>query len=291
MSTENTADDELDPAKLEKILGGVRIPPQPKLLLELKEETSKATPNINKICTLISKDVSLSAGVLKTINSPFYGLSRKCESIQRATVILGMRNVSNLVRALSLQGTFNAKKVSLERFWDTAADVANICVAIASRLQMENPDEYYSVGLFHDCGIAVLAQKFDNYKDVLKAGNALVDQPITHAEDLAYDTNHTVVGYYLGKSWNLSDVICKVIQMHHDIENMFPETEPVSGSNQMMAILKAAGNISHNNRRLSDDHEWLRIREQVLHHLTLDETEYNDMRDDIAEMLQKAAAA
>lgn len=290
MSTNETAGDEIDAAKLEKILSGVRIPPQPKLLLELKEEAAKPNPSINKICGLISKDVSLSAAVLKTINSPFYGLSRKCESIQRATVILGLRNVSNLVRALSLQGSFASKKVSLERFWDTAADVANICVAIANRLKMENPDDYYALGLFHDCGIAVMAQKFNDYKDTLKTGNALVDRPITDAEDQAYNTNHAVVGYYLAKSWNLSEVICQVIHTHHDFERMFPETETVAGSNHMMAILKAAGNISHTSRRLSDDHEWIRIQAQVLQHLSLDETEYNDMREDIGELLQATAA-
>lgn len=284
-----TTTDTLDDAKLEKILSGVRIPPQPNLLLELQEEQKKPAPNINKLCSIITKDVALSASVLKTVNSPFYGLPRKIDSVQRAVMLLGLKNVLNLVRAFCLRNVMADKTVSLERFWETATDVANICMAVGNRFLIKNADELYSLGLFHDCGIAVLAQKFPDYKQILKTGNGLIGKPITDAEDDAYQTNHAVVGYYMAKSWNLSPNICDVVQRHHDVEKMFSNDDADNEKNQLMAVLKMAGNISHSFRRLAEDHEWDAIQVQVLTKLAITNEEYVDLKEDIFEMLHANA--
>jgi c-di-GMP phosphodiesterase len=59
---------------------------------------------IEEIERLLSQDVSLSYRVLKCINSSFYNLPRKVDSIRQAVVILGLDNLRQLCTLVSLQG-------------------------------------------------------------------------------------------------------------------------------------------------------------------------------------------
>lgn len=280
----------LDEEKISKVLAGVQIPPQPGILLEIAEEQNKTSPDLKRICAQIAKDVGLSAAVLKTVNSPFYGLPRKIDSVQRAAFLLGLGNVSNLVRSAVLRSTLSAKGVALDRFWDTAAEVADASTWLAGRLSLDNSDEFHTLGLFHDCGIAILAQKYSDYKDTLKEMNASADFPITRIEDDRYSTNHAVVGFYMAKSWNLSTELCDVILRHHDVAGLFLDGAEFVKQNHFMAVLKLAGHFAHHYRRLSDDEEWLEVKSSVLANLDLTEQEFSDLRDDFAEVMAASAS-
>jgi len=276
---------EIDRAQMDKLLAGVQIPPQPTLLMQIEEECNKPAPDLKKVSTIITHDVGLAAAVLKTVNSPFYGLTRKIDSIQRATALLGLSNILNLVRSALMRNMFSGDGVTLERFWDTANDVANASMFLANRFGLPNPDEYYTLGLFHDCGIAVLAQKHADYKQTLKTANADLTRPPTALEDERYSTNHAVVGYYMARSWHLPAHLTNVIQRHHDYDNMFTNDTGREHESQMMAILKLAGHCSHTQRRLSEDPEWDLIGGAVLKQLGLEPLEYEDLKEDVVTAL------
>lgn len=78
---------------------------------------------MRKIAQLIGKDIALSAAMLKLVNSPFFGLSRKIDSPQQAVAILGLGNVTGIVTGLSLKSSLGGG-LNLERFWDSADRVA-----------------------------------------------------------------------------------------------------------------------------------------------------------------------
>lgn len=276
----------LDAAHLEKILNGVRIPPQPRILMELSSEASKPEPDPQVFARLVSKDVGLSAAVLKTINSPFYGLSRRVDSVQQATMMLGLTTLKNLLTGMILKDTLSGKSLSLERFWESASDIANISMRLAKRFYMPNPDECYTLGLFHDCGIPIMAQKFPNYKDVLIKGNGEFETSLTEVEDYHYFTNHAVIGYYTSKSWNVTDTIAHIVRDHHQLDSLFLPGPENMVRNQMMAILKMAGNLSHTFRRANSDYEWERIGNEVLSVLGVSEEEHEEIRIDIHDTLK-----
>lgn len=275
--------------ELEKILKGVKIPPQPQVLVELDNEQSKKSPNLNRISELISRDVGLSAAVLKTINSPFYGMPNKIDSVRRSVFLLGSTTVINLVRGAVLRSAFDGDGVLLERFWETAADVANISMYLAQHFSFANPEENYTLGLFHDCGIAVMTKQYRDYKDVLKTANNGLMRNVTEVEDNHYKTNHAVLGYYLCKSWHLSETLCQVVLEHHDLDNLIAAGVENISRNETMAVLKMSNNISHTYRRLSEDHEWEVIRGQVLEQLALGANDYEGLKDDIHDMMRNIA--
>ena len=64
-------------------LEGVIIPPKPQILIDLQSASS----NTARVIELIEKDPGISASVLKTINSPLFGVHTKITSIQKAVLL------------------------------------------------------------------------------------------------------------------------------------------------------------------------------------------------------------
>ncbi len=76
--------------ELERSIKSIGIPSRPGILLELEKEIKKDDPDFRKIEQLVVSDVGLSAMLLKTINSPAYGMRNKASTINQAISILGL---------------------------------------------------------------------------------------------------------------------------------------------------------------------------------------------------------
>jgi len=282
----------LSTTEAQKTLQGVKIPSQPKILLHIRKEQAKPHPDMQVIADLICKDVGLSAAVLKTINSPFYGMRRRIDSIQQAAVLLGIKNVSSLVTSSVLRSTINDKAcISLERFWDSATDIANISLMLAKHFYLPYPDDSYTLGLFHDCGIALMAQKFPDYVEALAEGNSSADRTLTEVEDECYNTSHAVVGYYTCKSWHLPETISTIVRDHHNLDQLFLATSDSVVRDQMLAILKMAGYFCRSFQSLQRDLEWDRIHDDVLQVLVLDEDQFDEIEQYAHEALEQKGQA
>ncbi len=74
----------IDMKAVENALAGFTIPPQPEVLLRIKQEIELEDPNINTIATLINMDIGIAGFTLKVVNSAYFGLRRKISSIEHA---------------------------------------------------------------------------------------------------------------------------------------------------------------------------------------------------------------
>jgi HD-like signal output (HDOD) protein len=206
------------------VLQGISVPPQPQIMVDLQMEQVMPNPDLRAIAKLISQDPGLSGALLKLVNSPFFGLTNRIASIQQAVNLLGCNTVINLINAQSIRGELTDEViVNLNRFWDTAQDVAMTCLTLAKRIGYRSPDEAYTLGLFHNCGIPLMLKRFPNYMDVLEQayGNANEQHRVVDTENDLLNTNHAVVGYYTAKSWNLPLHLCEVIASHHNALAIF----------------------------------------------------------------------
>lgn len=262
------------------------LPSQPELLLALQNEMRKGDANIVKIGQIISEDVAISAAVLKTINSSFFGMKVGISSIQHAVSLIGVTATTNIVTAFALEQSMRSFTVILPRYWDTAKNTANLCAYVANRLKLHEPSEPYMLGLFHDIGIPLMASRFPDYLDVLRDANAQEDGRITQVEDAAYSTNHAVMGYYLCREWGLSESIRQVISMHHDCA---PILSPSSSLDEDTAILMAILKLSEWGddvyRTGQSGADWQRHGEAVLDYLGLSEEDSLDLLENMKEVL------
>ncbi len=282
---------ELSAEQIQQALQGISVPPQPQIMVDLQMEQYMPDPDLEVIARLISQDPGLSGALLKIVNSSYFGLSNKIASIQRAVNLLGSRSIINLINALSIKGEMSDDTiVTLNRFWDTAQDVAMTCLTLAKRTGSQAVDEAYALGLFHDCGVPLMLKRFPNYMAVLEEAysNAGPDCRVVDTENNAFNTNHAVVGYYTAKSWRLPEHVTDAIANHHNALAVFSdESSRNSQLKNLLAILKMAEHICSSYRVLGNqtvDHEWNAIGHLVLDYVGLSDYDFESMKLSIREL-------
>ena len=282
---------ELSAEQIQQALQGISVPPQPQIMVDLQMEQYMPDPDLEVIARLISQDPGLSGALLKIVNSAHYGLSNKIASIQRAVNLLGSRSVINLINALSIRGEMSDETiVTLNRFWDTAQDVAMTSLTVAKRTGSQAVDEAYALGLFHDCGVPLMLKRFPNYMSVLEEAyaNAGPDCRVVDTENNAFNTNHAVVGYYTAKSWRLPEHVTDAIANHHNALAIFSdESSRNAPLKNLLAILKMAEHICESYRVLGNqsvDHEWNAVGPLVLDYVGLSDYDFESMKLSIREL-------
>lgn len=282
---------ELTSEQIQQILQGISVPPQPQIMVDLQMEQFMPDPDLRAIAKLISQDPGLSGALLKIVNSPYFGLANRIASIQQAVNLLGCNTVINLINAQSIKGELTDEAILiLNRFWDSAQDVAMTCLTLAKRIGYHSPDEAYSLGLFHNCGIPLMLKRFPDYMQVLEEAyaNATEQCRVVDTENQLLSTNHAVVGYFTARSWRLPEHLCQVIANHHNAFSIFcDESQRDAQLKTLLAILKMAEHICETYRVLGGqgvDLEWQAIEQLVLEYVGLSEYDFENLHESIRDL-------
>ena len=265
------------------------IPPRPQAMLVLMEEMARDEPDLGRVTKAIQADPGLAGGMLKVVNSPAFGLAKKATTISQAVSFLGLRNIASISSGLALRhAAADPSNRAMERFWDTAENVALICAELARRLRGISPDEAYTFGLFHDCGIPLIMRRFPKYHETLARANLGQGNSFDKVEVAEVGTHHGAVGYFVARSWHLTDHLSKAILWHHDLEVFDDESSASDTVRNYVGIIHLAEHIHHLRMRSVDDAEWERFGERVLAHFALSNEDYLNLVDGMQDLLSEA---
>jgi HD-like signal output (HDOD) protein len=199
-----------------QLIKDIGIPPCPAVLLDFLAETRKEEPDLRRLSHLINKDVALSAAVLKTINSPFYGLAKKASTVHEALTVLGLRQAGQLVSGLMLRQAFaTSKSPAMGEFWDSSSKIALVTGYLARELGVSKLDEAHTFALFRDCGMPVLLIRFPEYEQLLAMTRTENERRRTEIERSRYGFDHASVGATLAQSWHLPPDMWLAIKAHN----------------------------------------------------------------------------
>ena len=261
------------------LVEGVKLPPQPKVIMAINREIQKDDPSFARISELISHDAALSAKVLKVVNSPYFSGGRNITSINTALSRLGLNNFFCVVLSSCLKDAMGVDEVT-ERLWDHTLLVAKLCEEIARKCRDVSLEQAYIAGLFHDASIPLLMQKHKSFIEVLEMTVARGGE-IDLFEEQNFSTNHALISYLLARSWGLPEAVVNAIRFHHtfDLEAFTDE-----GSKTLGAILMLADHFSRvvaeeNRETHYSDRAWDRVSPQVLAVLGLYEDDMADLQD------------
>lgn len=277
----------IDEARLAETLKGVSIPSRPAILDEVLTELRKPQANGKRIAQLIGQDVGLAAMVVKSANTPLFGNARQIASVADAIKLLGFTAVSNLVCEGLLRSAIATRDASLERFWDSSVHTAAVSAELAGRLGGTSRDTAYTFGLFRDCGIPLLVQRFAEYKQVLGRANACTEGIFTAVEDAALMTNHAVVGYFLARSWGLTDTVSHAILTHHEYDILHDPASLSAESRTLIALNVIAERVVSQHLRVREDAEWPKAVASVAAFFGLAEADLDDLTDDLIYQLDE----
>jgi HD-like signal output (HDOD) protein len=271
----------------EQIVKDIGIPPCPMILTKLMQEMRSDDPDFAKLGKLIGGDVSLAASMLKTVNSPFYGLSRKATSVQQAIALLGLRHVAELVSGLLLRQAFPGGTSELmDEFWEASTGIAQISALLVRHFKHVDRDGLQTFGLFRDCGMLAMMQKFENYEPVFAGARPREDASVTASEDLRHAINHAWVGYQMAKTWLLPDEVCLAVLRHHDYTELQTNGTgiPIS-SLQHIALTLAAESIFVKQERGETSAEWALGSAFALHQMGMTQADLDEIAGTITSEL------
>ena len=268
----------VDQSVLDDIGKGFSVPAQPKLLLSLLKLMAEPSPDTNAIADCISKDIAVSAAILKTVNSPLYGLSRTVTDIKMSVNYIGIYGVVMLVTGSLLKKSFDPKNCSidLELFWTMTSELSNIAVAIGKQFKRNIAmDKLSSLGLFHACGIPVMAMKYDDYQDTVDQALVTSELSLIELEEKNYNANHATIGYYVASSWRLPKDVCQIILQHHERDYL----DKLNGSQEqdLFAVLKLAEHIASIKYLDCPSPDWPYLETAALSILAIEKDELDDI--------------
>jgi HD-like signal output (HDOD) protein len=267
---------------------GVEIPPIPQTIFDLRAEISKEEPDMDKIAELVSTEIVLSGIVMKTVNSPLFGLASKVTSIKHAMMVMGIKRFNDLVLASALKKAIGGEDDDprMHQFWAESSAVGHCASRIASLVEDADREEAYMAGLFQACGSLFLAKKFPDYSDTMLPRAFISPFSVISEENKVYGTNHATVSFLMAKHWQLPVSTCLSIYHHH--------TQPLSKLNDdkvraFAAILALSTMIVEwvCFAKHEETAERVAYREQAISELYISEAEVEEIQLDITDMLLK----
>ena len=276
----------------EELRKGIMSPARPSILVDVLNEQSKAEVDLQRIADLISKDVAISAGVLRVVNSSYFALPRKISSIDHAVRLMGVRSVTNIVTALMLHTAFADNKGKfMDEFWSSSGNLAAATSLAASLSRHVAKEEGYALGLFANCGVPLMLKKFASYPAVYDRAALVEDATVTSVEDEELGTDHTLVGYIMGRSWELPENVCQCILRHHDTTDYFDGEEDLGDITPHLAVLHVGHYLHRSTEDLPESVEWSQIGGSVCNYLGISNRDLEALKDEAAAAIETGGTA
>jgi HD-like signal output (HDOD) protein len=218
------------------------LPVSPLLLSSVFEKTrADSRCSLEEIAHDLSVDQGLTAKMLALANSAYYGLQSKISTIERAVIVLGLRELRTILLVLAVRLLANRippGTIDLQIYLDHNFHVAVTAGELARMAGHPRPEELFTAGLLHDLGILITAlYRPDHFRKIETLARERNTTSAT-AEIGYWGIDHGIVGSQLIKSWDLPLSICEPVCWHHS-----PELSP--RFKQETALLALADTLDH----------------------------------------------
>ena len=218
------------------------LPTLPTVAIQIVELCQLEDADVSEIAAAIRQDPALTTKLLRTVNSPFYGVARQIDTLDHAVALLGIDAVQTLALSFSLvRGLRQSDRdgFDLSDFWRRSliggiaarslSQWAQYPATTSKQLdRMRNKEVLFLSGLLQDIGMLALREAFPQmYGDLVaqSGGNHL---RLVELEKSELGTDHAEVSGWLAERWNLPEVFEVSLRGSHDLEQaqVTPEWRP-----------------------------------------------------------------
>jgi two-component system, cell cycle response regulator len=207
---------------LDQVLACPHLPTLPNVAVSVLELARDEHVSVAELARAIQHDQALCVKILKTVNSPFYGLVKPCPTINRAIAYLGIDTVKSLVLGFSLVKSCEQREQGFDMVghWRRAVYSATAArqVATLGRIGAADAEEVFVAGLMQDIGMMALhtVMKAEYGAIISAAGTNHHRLPEAERDHLGFD--HAEVGAGLAARWRLPTSLIECIRHHHDCQ-------------------------------------------------------------------------
>jgi HD-like signal output (HDOD) protein len=167
---------------------------------------------------IIALDTDLSARLLRLVNSPFFGLRSKVDTISRAVSLIGTNELRNLVMATTTVRSFKGVPddlVNMSDFWRHGVMTGVMSRLLAKRCNVLNTERFFVLGMLHDVGRLVIYLTVpEKARDILAITGG-DDWILADTERELLNFTHMDVGGELMRAWSMPSNLAMIAENHH----------------------------------------------------------------------------
>lgn len=176
----------------------------------------------SQIAEVIRRDPSLSARLLRMVNSVYFGLSARVNNIEEAVFFLGLRQIRELSMATpvieeleELQKT-SSMTLPWKELWTHSIATAILTREILASTPLHIDDDTdYLIGLLHNVGKVVMAYAFPEELRPLIATPVATPAEFCERERELIGWDHAEIGAHFITRHQLSEEIVFAVQYHN----------------------------------------------------------------------------
>jgi len=196
------------------------LPPMPEVAQRARMVLSNPNSSFSDLADVIESDQGIVTRVLKMANSSFYGLSGNVSTIQRASMVLGVKTLMELLgMACSseiMSGTLDGYDIAAGDLWKHSLAVASASKMIARRIRPEMEQDAFSAGIIHDAGKIILNPYILEKKSEFQSHVRMGKGSFLSAEKAILGFDHAELASEVCEHWNIPEHIALSIRYHHD---------------------------------------------------------------------------
>lgn len=170
------------------------------------------------VARVIVEDQGLTARVLMVVNSAFYGLPMRVDTVTTALRVVGTSQIRDLAVATSVMGLFKNVPGDLldpVAFWHHCLGCGVTARVLAGHRREDNVERFFVAGVLHDIGKLVMLMSAPEkaraaLEDAKKTGRGLSECEREHL-----GCTHAQVGAALMDKWNFPPALREAVAYHH----------------------------------------------------------------------------
>lgn len=205
---------------LKKLVKEIKnLKPIPAITNQLLAVVDNPDSSMEDIANVIQYDPAMTASVLKTCNSAYFGLKHPAESIKTAVNMLGTDQVIELVLmksgAKALSGTPKGYGLEKGDLWQYSVSSAVIAKRVAIKFSFKNKNTIFTTALIKDIGKMILETHVSDAYQKIKDLVEKEDYSFLEAEKKIIGIDHAELGAMIAKEWKFSPKMINIIRHHH----------------------------------------------------------------------------
>jgi HD-like signal output (HDOD) protein len=210
------------PASLEETATRISdVSTLPHVVLQILDVVNDPDSSASDLKSAVEMDPSLTARLLRTVNSAAYRARIEIRTVHHAIAYLGFTVVRNVALTSTVADIFKNDMTigsySRRKLWRHLVSVGAASRMIAARSGIRDFENAFLAGLLHDFGIILLDQnchpQFVDTLESLQAGETLCQ-----AEERFFGFTHTEIGAAVARQWNLPSTAIAAMLHHHDAQ-------------------------------------------------------------------------
>jgi HD-like signal output (HDOD) protein len=203
----------------ELVSRNVRLVSLPEVCIQVQALADSPHTTAADIGDVVGKDTALTTRLLKLVNSAYFSLPRKIDTISRAVNMIGMRELRNLTMAASAAEVFAripSHLIDMAAFWQHSVYCGLVARNLAQHCNVLHSERLFTAGLLHDVGRLLMLMKLPD--DIGKAESIRLQskKPICTIERELVGFDHAQVGHALLMHWNMPTNLCTSVLYHHN---------------------------------------------------------------------------